>query len=86
MNNNLYTGGIPTGYWMEANSEEVISAYILGVSDGMFASRRNLDDPICRDNPNMNRENVVEMVRQYYVQSPENRFRQIAAVIRSGCK
>lgn len=85
MKKDLYTGDVPNGYWMEANSDEVLSAYILGIADGMFARRQNLVDPICRDNPSINRDNVVETVRQYYEQSPENKFRQIVAVIRSGC-
>lgn len=80
-----YTGGIPNGYWLDSVDKCISSAYILGVADGLYARRANLDDPLCRDNPRLNRENVVEIVRIYYQKDPENKFRQIAAVIRSGC-
>lgn len=81
----IFTGEFPNGYWLDENTDALGNMYILGIADGLYARRHTLDDPLCRDNPNLNRDNVVEIVRQYYKESPENKFRQIAAVIRSGC-
>jgi hypothetical protein len=82
----IFTGGIPNGYWLDENADALGNMYILGIADGLYARRHKLDDPLCRDNLDLNRDNVVEIVRQYYKKSPENKFRQISAVIRSGCK
>ena len=86
MKEDLYTGGIPNGHWIEENTETIVDIYILGLHDGMYAKRGGLNNPVCLDNPTLNRENIVEVVRLYYEQSPENKFRQISAVIRSGCR
>ena len=89
MKENQYTGGMPNGYWLDENADGdlavVASMYILGIADGMMARRSKLDDPLRYENPDLNRENIVDSVRSYYRQNPENKFRQIAAVIRSGC-
>lgn len=85
-----HTGEYPNGYWLDENSDAdsvaVSNMYIVGVADGLFARRDDLKDPLCRDNPNLNRDNIIDAVRQYYREKPANKFRQIAAVIRSGCK
>jgi len=80
-----HTGNVPNGYWLDESPETVANIYILGVADGLYARRLNLGDPLCRDNPSLNRDNIVEIVRAYYKQKPKNKFRQIVAVIRSGC-
>ena len=86
----ICTGEYPNGYWLDENSDTnsraVANMYIVGVADGLFAKRHNLEDPLCRDNPTLDRSNIVDTVRLYYKQNPENKFRQIAAVIRSGCR
>ncbi len=90
MKEDTHTGEVPNGHWLDENSDThsiaVANSYILGIADGLYARRHNLDDPLCRDNPGLNRGNVVDVVRSYYKQSPENKFRQIVAVIRSGCR
>ncbi len=89
MINATLTGELPNGYWLDENIDaapgSVSSMYILGVTDGLLAVRHKLDDPICIEKPVLNRDNIVKAVRAYYTQNPENKFRQIAAVIRSGC-
>ncbi len=85
-----HIGEYPNGYWLDENSDaDSIAAsnmYIVGVADGLFAGRHSLDDSYCRDNPNLDRNNIIDAVRLYYRQKPENKFRQIVAVIRSGCR
>lgn len=85
------TSGFPNGYWLDENKDAVSVAfankYILGVADGLMANRPIFKDLSSGyDNPDLNRDNIVDAVRSYYKKSPENKFRQIVAVMRSGCK
>ncbi len=81
----IFTAGLPNGYWIDRTDKRTIEIYILGVADGRIGTREKITDPLCRDNPSLTRENIVEAVKEYYQRRPENKFRQIAAVIRSGC-
>ncbi len=83
--NELYTGEFQNGYWIDSVSKEIADIYIQGCADGLYARRDNLDDPLCTSNLSLNRANVVNAVRAYYKEKPTVLYRQIVAVIKSGC-
>lgn len=81
MNKSRHAGGCPNGYWLDDIAISEGDAYISGCADGYSAGghkeahRPEADTSIIR-------KDIVWMIREYYRVKPENKFRQIAAVVR----
>jgi ribosomal protein S17E len=85
-----HIGGCPTGHWLDQMSDaKAIAAadmYIIGVFDGLLAGDFEHYKKIYPDIIDSHKNKIAGAVREYYQKIPENKFRQIAAVIRSNCR
>lgn len=82
MKDEIYTGGLPNGYWIDTVPAHIAKEYILGCADGLIANSSH--KVISINNPKLTRENVVDTVLYYFSTAPGNKYRSIVATIRGG--